>query len=259
MATIKKYRPGEFCWADLGTTDVPGVKKFYRSLLGWKARDIPMGDGAQQYSMLSVGGKDVCALYPMMPEQRKMKIPPFWLPFISVANVDRTSKKAVAAGGTLRVGPVDVPGSGRMAILGDPTGIGFAVWEARGHRGTQVKAVPGTICWHDLNTPDPVAAGKFYAKVFGWKVERKDFSGNSYNLFKLGRAGIGGMWPTPLPKYPPAWFTYWIVESCPRAVAKAKRLGGKVVLGPITVPATCTFAILQDPAGAGFGVLEPNP
>jgi predicted enzyme related to lactoylglutathione lyase len=93
--------------------------------------------------------------------------------------------------------------------------------------------------------------------VFGWKVETRDFSGNPYHLLKLGRKGIGGIWPTPMSKHPPAWFTYWIVEKCAGTVAKAKRLGGKAILGPITVPETCTFAIIRDPQGAAFGVLEP--
>jgi hypothetical protein len=146
-----------------------------------------------------------------------------------------------------------------MAILSDPAGACFAIWEKRGHIGTQLKELPGTICWHDLNTPDPKAAGKFYSKVFGWKIQTQDFSGNSYYLFKLAgkRNGIGGMWPQPLPKHPAAWFTYWVVKDCKKTVTQAKRLGGKVLLGPITVPETCTFAIIQDPQGAAFGALQP--
>jgi uncharacterized protein len=254
MATIKKYHPGEFCWADLGVKDTAAAKKFYRGLFGWEVKELPMGENGL-YSMLQVKGKEVCALYPMMPEQRKRK--PMWLPFINVASVDRTAQKAQAAGASLCAGPMDVPDAGRMAVLADPTGAVFALWQARGNIGTKLKQVPGTICWHDLSTPDPAVAGKFYRKVFGWKVEIMDFSGNSYHLFKQKGEGVGGMWPMPLPKFPPAWFTYWVVESCAKAVPKAKRLGGKVVLGPITVPKTCTFAVIQDPQGAAFGVLEP--
>jgi predicted enzyme related to lactoylglutathione lyase len=259
MTKITKYKPGEFCWADLGATDVPKAKKFYASVLGWESVDEPNGPEGNDYTRLRIDEKDICGLYPMIAEMRMMKIPPFWLPFISVANVDRTVKKATAAGGVLRMGPMDVPNAGRMAVLGDPTGAGFAIWQARGQKGTQLKELPGTVCWHDLNTPDRAAAGKFYAKVFGWKVETQDFSGNPYYLFKLPgkRNGIGGMWPQPMPESPPAWFTYWVVESCAKAAAKTKRLGGKVLLGPITVPQTCTFAILQDPQGAAFGALEP--
>ena len=218
MATIKKYLPGEFCWADLGTKNTAAAKKFYRGIFGWQVKDHPMGGGGI-YSMLQIKGKEICALYPMSPEQKKAKRPPMWLPYITVANVDRTIKKAKAAGATLCMGPVDVPGAGRMA--------------------------------------DTAVAGKFYTKVFGWKIKTMDFSGNSYHLFNLGKKGIGGMWPYALPKHGPAWFTYWGVKNCAKTVAKVKRLGGKVLLGPITVPNTCTFAIIRDPQGASLGVLHP--
>jgi predicted enzyme related to lactoylglutathione lyase len=254
MTAIRKHLPGEFCWADLGAPDVAGAKKFYRSVLGLEAQDIPMGPG-QCYSLLQIKGKDVCALYPMMPEQRGR--PPAWVPYIAVTSVDRTLKKVTAAGGKVCVGPVEAMKAGRMAVVQDPQGAVFALWQARAHKGSKVKGVPGSICWRDLSTSDRPAAAKFYGKVFGWKLETQDFSGNSYYLFKQGKKGVGGMWPHPLPKHLPAWFTYWVVESCAKAVTKAKRLGGKVILGPITVPKTCTFAIVRDDQGAAFGVLEP--
>jgi predicted enzyme related to lactoylglutathione lyase len=173
--------------------------------------------------------------------------------------VDRSLKKAKAAGGTIYLEGHDVPNAGRMAILSDPTGAAFALWEARGSIGTQLKQLPGTVCWHDLSTPDRVGAAKFYSKVFGWKLQIQDFSGNPYYLLKLAgkRGGLGGIWPQPLPKHPPAWFTYWVVKDAKKTATQAKRLGGKVILGPITVPDTCTFAIIEDPQGAAFGALQP--
>ena len=257
MATIKGYHPGEFCWTDLGTTDVAGTKKFYRGVLGLTAKDVPMDDEGHFYSLLRAKGKDVCAIYPVPPGSKQAKMRASWVPFIAVANVDRAVKKATAAGATLGLGPFEALKAGRMAVLLDPTGAKFALWQAREHSGAKVKGVPGAVCWRDLSTPDRKAAGRFYTKVFGWKLENMDFSGNPYHLFKVGGEGFGGMWPTPLPKHPPAWFTYWLVENCPRTVAKAKRRGGKVILGPITVPETCTFAIIRDPQGAAFGALEP--
>jgi len=258
----KTYRPkfGEFCWTDAGFKDPAAAKKFYRALLGWKFEDMPM-DGGFTYALAGVAGKNFGGLYPQMPEQRKAKQPPYWLPFIAVANLGRTLQKAKAAGGKLCHGPVDVSDFGRMAVMTDPTGPVFALWQARGPAGALPRETPGSACWHDLSTPDTAKAAKFYAQVFGWKIRKMDFSGNAYNLFQLGKSqeGLGGMWPHPLPKHPPAWFTYFAVKSCARAVAKAKALGGRVILGPITVPQTCTFAILRDPQRGSFGVLQPLP
>src|SRR6202035_3374053 len=107
MAPIKPYKPGEFSWTDLGTTNVAAAKKFYRSLFGWKVTDYPMG-GNQKYSIFTLKGKDVCAVYPMWDEQKKMKAPPAWLPYITVKSVDGTVKKVKAAKGKIISAPMDV-------------------------------------------------------------------------------------------------------------------------------------------------------
>jgi predicted enzyme related to lactoylglutathione lyase len=258
MAIIKKHHPGEFCWTDLGAKNVTRAKRFYQGLFGWTVKEFPMGKGDFKYSMMRVRGKDVGALYPMPEEQRKLKAPPFWLPYVSVKSAARTARKAGTAGGTVCLGPMEVADHGRMAIIRDPTGAGFAIWQAAGHSGAQLNNTPGTVCWHDLSTPRTAAAGKFYAKVFGWTPEKKDFSGKAYHLFTVKGEGVGGMWPEPMKKLPPTWITYWQVANCAKSVAKAKRLGGGVLMGTTSVPAMCRFAILKDPQGAVFGLLEPN-
>jgi uncharacterized protein len=257
MKIIKKYKPGELCWTDLGTTDTEAAKRFYRGLFGWTTKDYPMGMGDAKYTMLRIRGRDVCALYPMMPEQKKMKAPPFWLPFVSVSSVDQTVKKAKAAGGKILSPPMDVMDSGRMAVMMDPTGAVIAAWQPRKHKGAGVEDTPGAVCWNDLSTHKPKVAAKFYTKVFGWKVDDLSVDGQSYHLFKVGRTGVAGMWPAAMEKTPPAWITHFQVRDCAKSAAKAKRLGAKVLMKPITVPGYCKFAILQDPQKAAFGVLQP--
>lgn len=256
MPIITKYAPGEFCWADLGTTDVTGAKLFYQALFGWKAKDVPMGNG-EYYSIMRVSGKDACALYPMQDVQRKKKAPPSWLPYIAIKEVDATVKSAKAARGKVIMGPMDVMDQGRQAVMLDPSGAAFSIWQARKHYGAQISGKSGTICWHDLNTKKTSAASKFYSKVFGWKAIDQKYDGNAYHLFKVKRKNVGGMWPYPMKKLPSCWITYWQVASCAKIVAKAKRLGGRALLGTILVPEMCRFAILRDPQGAVFGVLEP--
>jgi hypothetical protein len=257
MTAIRKYQPGQFCWTDLGTPDVAAAKKFYRGIFGWEAEDYPMGPGGEKYSIMRVEGKDACALYPMDAEQKERKATPAWLPYIAVKNVTRSATKAKAAGGTVCLGPMDVMDKGRMAIVQDPAGAAFAIWQAGKHPGAKLKGVPGTVMWHDLNTPNVESAGKFYAKVFGWKVETKDFSGNAYHMLTSEGEGFGGIWPQSTSQLPPSWVTYWLVASCAKTLAKAKRLGGSVAMDTITVPETCRFAVLKDPQGAAFAILEP--
>jgi predicted enzyme related to lactoylglutathione lyase len=193
----------------------------------------------------------------MPSEQKQAKAPPFWLPYISVKSADAIVKKAKAAGGKICMGPMDVMDQGRMAMIQDPTGASFAVWEARKHPGAGLDGTPGTVCWHDLSTPKTGAAGKFYTKVFGWTLSGEKYDGNTYHLFKLGKDGVGGMWPGPMKKLPTSWVTYFQVANCAKTVAEVKRLGGHVLMGATLVPKMCRFAILTDPQRAAFGVLEP--
>ncbi|HZV80100.1 MAG TPA: VOC family protein [Candidatus Binatus sp.] len=252
-----RFKPGEFCWTDLGAKDTAAAKKFYRGMFGWTAKDFPMGNG-EMYSMMQLGGKDVCAIYPMQPDQRKAKVPPFWLPYIRVKDADATAKAAKSAKGKVAVGPMDVMVHGRMAIVQDPTGAPVAAWQPRKHAGAGVEGETGSMTWHDLNTPKPKLAGPFYAKVFGWKIDEQSFGPDAYYLFKLGKEGISGMWPTPMKKLPPSWLTYFKVADCAKAVAKAKRLGGRALMGTTDVPGMVRFAVMADPQGAVFGLLQPT-
>ncbi len=255
MAVIKKYNPGEFCWTDLGTTDVAGAKKFYQGVFGWKTRDISMGAGNAKYTMLRVDGKDVCGLYPMPDEQRKKKLRPFWLPYISVKSASVTAQKAKRAGGKVGMGPMKVMEKGHLALIQDPTGAGFGIWQAGTHRGSGLYGRAGTVCWHDLNTSKTKAAAKFYSTVFGWRTHDEDISGNEYHVFKLDDESVCGMWPWPAKQLPPSWITYWKVGNCAKSVAKAMRLGGRIIMGPIAVPGMGHFAIIADPQGATFGTI----
>jgi uncharacterized protein len=255
VAVIRKYTMGEFCWTDLGTTDIVRAKKFYQGVFGWKVRDASMGAGNGNYSLMRLDGKDVCGLYPMPPAPKRTKSRPSWRPYVAVKNASAAAKKAKSAGGKITMGPTTVMDRGRMATIQDPTGAGFAVWQAGSRQGVILEDRAGTVCWHDLNTSKPKAAAKFYAAVFGWKTQNKDIAGNEYHLFRLGDESVCGMWPWPAKQLPPSWVTYFEVADCAKSVAKANRLGGRIVMGPIAVPGMGHFAIIADPQGATFGII----
>src|SRR5690606_27217788 len=130
---VQTHAPGTFCWIELGTTDQDAARTFYSTLFDWEPNELPMDDGTT-YTMLQLGGKDVAALYAMSPEQRQ-EMPPNWLSYVTVASVDETVKQAHALGGELLTGPFDVFDAGRMAVLRDPMGGAFAVWQANQHIG----------------------------------------------------------------------------------------------------------------------------
>jgi len=261
MAEVTRHQPGSFSWAELATTDAPAAKKFYTSLFDWGVSESPFGSGPEDiYTRLQIRGQDVGALYPMQKDQKQQGIPPNWLPYVTVTQADDAAKKANSLGGTVLMEPFDVMEYGRMAVVKDPTGATFAIWEPRKHTGAQRVNENGAFCWMELSTEDPKKAGKFYADLFGWTLKPSSMDGNYTELWQ-GDAPIGGMAGIgPEQKGVPShWRVYWQVEDVDASAAKAKSLGGNVVFGPMDIPTVGRFASLSDPQGASFSIFKPAP
>jgi predicted enzyme related to lactoylglutathione lyase len=261
MQEIADYKPGTFCWVELGTSNSVQAKNFYTKLFGWGFTDNPIGPD-QVYTMLKIGDKDVGALYQLTTEMTSQGIPPNWMSYVSVTNADETAQKIKDAGGTLMKEPFDVFTVGRMAVVKDPTGAVFALWQAGTHKGAGINNVPNSFCWNELATGDTAAAGDFYSKVFGWGKNVQQMGPMTYTSFMNGDRPAGGMYkPSPeMGNIPPNWLVYFAVDDCDVKAQKATELGGKTIVPPSDIPGTGRFAVIQDPQGAVFGIIKlSNP
>ena len=158
--------------------------------------------------------------------------------------------------------PFDVFTVGRMAVVQDPTGAVFALWQAGTHSGAGIVNVPNSFCWNELATRDTKKAGDFYTSLFSWNRDVQNFGPMEYTLFKNDARGAGGMFAiTPeMGNVPPHWLVYFAVADCDAAVSKATGLGGKVWKPADNIPGVGRFAILSDPQGAAFAVIKlDNP
>lgn len=250
--------PGSFCWVELGTTDNEAAKNFYTQLLGWETEDHAMGPDSV-YTMLKLNGKDVGGLYKLMPDMLAQGIPPHWMSYVATANADETAEKAKAAGATILNGPFDVSTLGRMAVVQDPTGALFSIWQAKDNKGSAAWGVSNAPVWNELATNDPQKAGDFYSNVFGWT--KQSFPGMEYTVFNNEDRGIGGMYQiTPeMGPMPPNWLVYFAVDDCDAKVQQATELGANVMKPAEDIPGVGRFAILTDPQGAAFALLKPEP
>jgi predicted enzyme related to lactoylglutathione lyase len=260
MATVTQHAPGTFCWPELVTIDQAGAKKFYTSLFGWTFEDSPLDQGGT-YTMLKLKGMDVGALHQMDKERQSQGIPPHWGAYVSVESADQATTKAKSLGANVLMEPFDVMDVGRMAILQDPTGAVFQVWEARKHIGASVLDEPGSLCWTELMTNDPAKAEAFYKGLLPWQSETMPMGpAGNYTVFKRAQTPAAGMMKIqpemgPIPAH---WLSYFAVEDCNVTAAHAKDLGGKVGVPPTNVPNVGRFAVIQDPQGAYFGILGPE-
>jgi uncharacterized protein len=260
MANIDTYAPGTFCWFELATTDQNAAKNFYGSLFGWQANDVPMGpDGV--YTMFGLEGRTAGAAYTLLPAMREQGVPPHWGIYVAATNVDETAAAAAAAGGVLLQGPLDVPNAGRMAVVKDPVGAVFQIWQEKRASSNAIAGVPGTFCWADLNTRDAETAGRFYKAVFGWDFTKSENDDSGYLHIKNGDKFIGGIPPAQAlpPNMPSHWMLYFLVTDADASTQKVRELGGNVFMGPMTIEKVGRMSIVTDPQGASFALFKPLP
>ena len=254
MPHTDTHANGSFSWIELGASDQTAAKTFYTTLLGWTFEDSPMGPG-DFYTMFQLDGRNVGAAYTLGPQEAAMGVPPHWNLYISVASADETAKRASEAGGTLLAAPFDVYTFGRMAVIQDPTGAPFCIWEAKEHIGAGIVGENGTLCWADLNTPDADTAGRFYGELFGWTYVPGE---GGYLHIKNGEAFIGGISAAAHqePNVPPHWMIYIQVGDCNASTARASELGAKICMGPMEIGTSGKMSVLGDPQGAMFALFE---
>ncbi len=265
------YIPGVPCWVD-STQPVPeAALPFYSGLFGWEFEDVlPDGSGAK-YFVGRIRGGDVAAVGSIPDGAPPMAT---WNTYVSVENVDDTAVRARTAGGAVLMQPFDVMDAGRMAVLADPEGAVFCIWQAGSHKGAKVVNEHGSLNFNGLATRDPEGAKLFYGAVFGWETlalpaqmwtlpgygdhleERSP--GLREQMVQMG--GPEGFIDVVAalnqisddePDAQAHWSVTFAVDDIDATAATARQLGGEVVAGPFGAPWT-RMAVIKDPQGATF-------
>jgi uncharacterized protein len=259
MAHVQKHTPGSFCWIELGTSDQAAAKNFYGKLFGWGANDFPMGPN-EMYTMFQLHGRTVGAGYTLRAGQKSAGVPPHWMLYVAVDSADDAAARVRAAGGQVLMDPFDVFDAGRMGVMQDPTGAVFCVWQPKQNPGVELIHEHGTFTWADLMTRDAEAASRFYAQVFGWKLEKGEKDPSGYLHIKNGEEYIGGIPPAQhlSPQAPPHWLPYFEVDDCDAATSTAKEMGARAYVEPMTMENVGRWSVLADPQGAVFAAFQPS-
>ncbi len=257
MTNIDQHPAGSFCWIELHTSDQNAAKSFYSALFGWEAIDSPMGPN-DFYTEFKLQAREAAAGCTLRPEERAAGVPPHWMIYIAVENADAAVAKAQGLGGKILAPAFDVMDFGRMAVIQDPTGATFCVWQAKKNSGIRVAGVHGTLCWGDLCTTGVKRASDFYTGLFGWQIsaDPKDTSG--YLHIKNGEHFIGGVPPS---KYlpagvPPHWLAYFASDDIDATAAKAKEMGANFHVPPMTMEGVGRMSVIADPQGAVFAIFK---
>lgn len=254
MGERTQHAPGTFSWADLTTTDQDAARAFYRELFGWEAEDMPAGEGVV-YSMMSKDGRHVAAISPQPQAQRDAGVPPTWNSYVTVASADDAAARAAELGGTVHAGPFDVFDAGRMAVVQDPQGAWFMLWQANRQIGAGLVNAPGALVWNELGTTDVEDARHFYGELFGWEIAPFEGGAQPYWTIRNGGRSNGGIMAVQPPHAPPHWTVYLGTDDLDAALERVRDLGGAVHVDPIEIP-MARIAIVGDPQGATFALYD---
>jgi predicted enzyme related to lactoylglutathione lyase len=257
------YEQGVPCWIDHSSDDPASAAAFYGRLFGWDTEDLMPPDAPGRYFAARMRGRDVAGI----GSQPAEGTPPVWNTYIAVDDADASAARAARAGGSVLSEPFDVMDAGRMAVLADPAGAVFSVWQAGNHRGAGLVDEPGTLAWNELTTRDVQSSERFYNELFGWRPAEMSFGLGQYVTWHLPgdeppdpeRNAIGGMmpmvgdqWPDDLSSH---WMTYFDVQDTDATASRARELGATVTVPPFDTPAG-RIAVIADPLGATFSVIQ---
>jgi predicted enzyme related to lactoylglutathione lyase len=279
------YPPGVPCWVDTGQPDPEAAMSFYGGLFGWEFEDRMPADSPGRYFVAQLRGRDVAAVG-SQPEE--MPPAPVWNTYIWVDSADDATAKVRDAGGKALMEPFDVLDAGRMAVLADPEGAAFCVWQAYQHKGAELVNEPGTWNFSQLNTRDPDAAQAFYGAVFGWEAETADLGEGDFTTWRLPGYGdyleqrdpdlrsrmeadgapegfedvVASLVPIRSDQSPddaPAhWSIIFAVDDADAIADRAAKLGGRVLVPPFDAP-WVRMAVLSDPQAAVFTASKYMP
>ncbi|MEC3981576.1 VOC family protein [Amycolatopsis sp. H20-H5] len=239
-------------WVDLMAPDKGKAVTFYSALLGWEVRAGTAETG--YYGMATIAGRPVAGLGEIPAAQADAA--PGWTTYLAVSDVDKVVAAVVEAGGGVHAPPMDVLDEGRMALVADPTGAMFGLWQAGKHAGTQVLAAPGAVAWNECMTTDFEAAKAFYSGVFGYGFDDMSAPGFQYGVLTVAGEVVGGLGGLP-GGGPSHWGTYFSVEDADAAAAKVIELGGAVLNPPSDSPHG-KVTVVADDQGSEFRLIAPN-
>jgi predicted enzyme related to lactoylglutathione lyase len=267
------YIPGVPCWVDTSQPDPEAAIAFYGGLFGWEFENVMPTDAEGTYFVATIRGKAVAAVGASPPGAPPMAV---WNTYVAVADADETTAKVREAGGTVMMEPFDVMDAGRMAVLADPEGAVFCIWQAGRTQGAELVNEHGTVNFNSLNTRDAESAKAFYGSVFGWTtlslpggVEMWTLPGYGDHLaerdpelrervresggpvgFEDVVAAINQI-PDDQPDTPAYWSVTFAVDDADAIAAKAAELGGTVIAPPFDAP-WVRMTVIADPQGAAF-------
>jgi len=252
----QEHHVGKVIFVELVTPDLAAAKQFYAGLFGWTFRDIQAG--GIEYAEASLDGRPVAGLmHKDLPSDKHRQ--PAWLNFIAVKDVDAAKTIALQHGAKVLFEPHSFPNRGREAVFADPQGAVFAVLDSSSGDPPDVLAAPGEWIWSSLITTDPDNDAAFYQALFDYEVYELPADEGAQHFMlasdNYARASVNSL-PANRPNAHSHWLNFVHVKDTVMMAEKVVALGGRVLVEPRVDRHGGKVAVVADPTGAPFGLLE---
>ncbi|MEM7010409.1 MAG: VOC family protein [Verrucomicrobiota bacterium] len=266
MSTL--YKPdSDFVWTDLSTYDLRGSTRFYSKVFGWKTWDLgrfkasaddQFGMGQVSYQIAALGNDPVAGIFDMPPFFQKIKMPPFWMSYLAVDHLDEVVARARSIEGAI----VDVEptpfSEGRMALIRDPLGAGFTVYDGPSIDSKGDGSQNGRMIWNELITASIAKVETFYEEVLGLRLVRDDsYEGERVKVHNAEGKEIAGIQEVDesIRTQKVYWLPFFSVESLSIFETKLQAANGRIV-SQTDFGNDANTALAYDEEGEAFAVSE---
>jgi predicted enzyme related to lactoylglutathione lyase len=249
-----EHHAGKMIWADLVTPDLAAAEKFYGGLFGWTFQLIHAGD--VNYAVAMLDGRPIAGLVekPIPAGQQSA-----WLTFLATNNVDDTKRLAVSHGAKVLKDIKSYPARGRQCVLSDPEGAVFALLTSSSGDTPDYLPDIGDWIWTSLHAKDAGAEAAFYQDLLGYDVFDQPSDDGLEHLIlstdNYARASANDL-ERDKARRRSHWLNFVRVENTAETAAKVVAMGGRVLVQPRADRHGGMLAVVADPAGAPFGLME---
>jgi len=251
-----EHHPGKMVWADLTTPDLAAAEKFYGGLFGWTFQRIRAGE--VNYAVAMLDGRPIGGMVekPIPAGQHQQSA---WLTFFATNDVEDGKKVAVSHGAKVLADIKSYPMRGRQCVFSDPEGAVFALLNSSSGDMPDYLPATGDWIWSSLHAKDAGAEAAFYQNLLGYDVFDLPSDDGLEHLI-LSTDNYARASANDLARGPARRRTHWLnfvrVENAAEITAKVVAMGGRVLVEPRVDRHGGMVAVVADPAGAPFGLME---
>lgn len=248
MTTRDTHSVGAPCRVDTFQPDPRAAMDFYGPLFGWSFDDpTPMPAGLEgDYFAARLGGRLVAGI-----GQAPALARPTWNTYVRVEDLAQALARAGQAGGTCLAGPFGAGSDGGLAVVADPTGVAFFLWQAGENDGAGLAGEPNSWAMSSLHTTDVERAQAFYGEMFDWELE--PVPGGAFSLWRHSGRVVAVVTATDGVTVPPHWSVNFAVADADSIAEHAVALGGTILMAPMNTPGFRS-AVIGDPQGGFIAV-----